>query len=89
MGGFIVMEEMRIKDSSTYDFFRNVFKDENLVPILGSGFSCGMSTRNGKKVPSGTQLKKDMIDILCRERKDFTKDILAELSFSWIAERFF
>ena len=83
------MEEMRIKDSSTYDFFRNVFKDENLVPILGSGFSCGMSTRNRKEVPSGTQLKKDMIDILCRERKDFTKDILAELSFSWIAERFF
>lgn len=47
-----------------------------------------MSTKN-KKIPSGTQLKKDMIDILCRERTDFTKDILEKQSFPWIAERFF
>ena len=42
------MEEMLITDSFTRDFFRNVFENENLVPILGSGFSCGMSTKNKK-----------------------------------------
>lgn len=82
------MEKMDITSKATKDFFIQAFADKDLIPILGSGFSCGMPARGKCKIPSGSQLKSDMIDIILQERKDFTKEALLNKDFSWIAERF-
>ncbi len=39
------------------------FLDKSLVPVLGSGFSCGLSAKNGI-VPSGTKYSEHMINAL-------------------------
>lgn len=79
--------EMDLKE--TKDFFVQAFRNGDLVPILGSRFSCGMSARKTNTVPTGGQLKKYMIDLILSERSDFTRKDLEKQNFSWISERFF
>ena len=55
------MQKMLINSDDTKDFFVQAFKSNKLIPILGSGFSCGMPARDGNHIPSGKDLKKFMI----------------------------
>lgn len=80
---------MEMDSKETKDFFVQAFRNGDLVPILGSGFSCGMSARKTNTVPTGGQLKKYMIDLILSERSDFTRKDLEKQNFSWISERFF
>lgn len=82
------MKRLDISNPDTKEFFINALKNEELIPILGAGFSCGMKARKDNKVPSGTQLKSYMIDSLIRQRTDFKKESLEKQTFSWISERF-
>lgn len=36
------MEELKISSKETKDFFIHAFREETLVPILGSGFTRGV-----------------------------------------------
>lgn len=83
------MQEMKINEKETKEFFIQAFKTDKIVPILGSGFSCGMPARKRNSVPSGTKLKEYMIKMICEERSQFDDKKLKEQSFSWISERFF
>lgn len=56
------MEKLDIALKETKDFFVRAFRERDLIPILGSGFSCGMQARGTAKVPSGSKLKKDIYD---------------------------
>ena len=47
------MEELKINSKETKDFFIHAFNEETLVPILGAGFTRGVNTGRGGKVPSG------------------------------------
>lgn len=55
------MKELKVSDAETKEFFVHAFCEENLVPILGAGFTCGLKTKKGGEVPSGKKLKEDMI----------------------------
>lgn len=83
------MIKMDIASEETKDFFINAFSNKDLIPILGAGFSCGMQARGSNRVPSGSKLKKDMIELIIKERKEFTTEALLKKDFSWVAERFF
>lgn len=83
------MEKLDLALKETKDFFVRAFMEKDLIPILGAGFSCGMQARGNAKVPSGSKLKEDMIDMILQERKEFTKAALQKQNFSWLAERFF
>ena len=75
----------KIKSTILQDIKRN-----SLLPILGSGFSCGCRTKNGGVVPSGKELRKHMLNELTNS-KNFTTDELEDLNtrtFSMIAEVF-
>lgn len=50
------MEKLDIALKETKDFFVRAFRERDLIPILGSGFSCGMQARGTAKVPSGSKL---------------------------------
>ena len=81
------MEELKISLKETKDFFIHAFKEETLVPILGSGFTRGVKTRRGGSVPSGTDLKDAMIDKISLKKK-INKHELESESFSSISEFF-
>ena len=83
------MERMDISSSATKEFFRQAFRNGELVPILGAGFSCGMQARNKSIIPTGNELKKFMIGTIIKEKRGFTEDNLGKQNFSWISERFF
>lgn len=83
------MKQMIIDSQDTKEFFIRAFNKNNLVPILGSGFSAGMPTKHKKKIPSGTELKEYMIKVIYEHRKDFAKVDLSTQNFSWISEQFF
>ena len=40
------MEELKISSKETKDFFVHAFNEETLVPILGSGFTCGVMNKS-------------------------------------------
>lgn len=82
------MKKLDINDLDTKDFFVNALRNNELIPILGAGFSCGMSARKENKVPSGKQLKSYMIKCILQERSNFTLESLEKQQFSWISERF-
>lgn len=82
------MKKMDIDSDETKDFFINAFKNRDLIPILGAGFSCKMDARAKNKVPSGKELKEDMINVIIKEKNGFTADSLRKKDFSWVAERF-
>lgn len=79
------MEELKIGLNATKDFFIHAFKEETLVPILGSGFTRGVKTRRGGSVPSGTDLKDAMIDKISLKKKINRNELESE-SFSSISE---
>lgn len=81
------MKELVMNDKATKDFFVHVFREKNLIPILGSGFSRGFSTFKGGKVPSGTDLKEYMIDKICSVKK-YSLEELRKESFSSVAQSF-
>lgn len=81
------MEELKISLKETKDFFIHAFNEETLVPILGSGFTCGVKTKRGGEVPSGKNLKKYMIEKICLKKK-VNKSELERESFSSIADFF-
>lgn len=83
------MEKLDLTLKETKDFFVRAFIEKDIIPILGAGFSCGMQARGTAKVPSGSKLKEDMINMILQERKEFTKEALQKQNFSWLAERFF
>ena len=49
-----------------------LLKDQSLYPVIGAGFSSGCRTQNGM-VPSGTLLKKEMINQIKKIEKDISK----------------
>lgn len=79
---------MDIDSDETKDFFINVFKNRDLIPILGAGFSCKMNARGKNMIPLGSEFKEDMIKVISDENKEFTADALRKKDFSWVAERF-
>ena len=81
------MEELKLNSMETKEFFIHAFKEETLVPILGSGFTRGVTTRRGGRVPSGTELKDVMIEKISLKKKIDESELKAE-SFSSISEFF-
>lgn len=79
------MEELKISSKETKDFFIHAFNEETLVPILGSGFTRGVNTKRGGKVPSGKDLKDAMIEKISLKKK-INKIELESEQFSSIAE---
>ncbi len=82
------MEELRIDDDITKNFFVTAFKDNNLVPILGAGFTVGMPARGGNTVPSGSQLKKYMAKQIVKIQTGISENELMEETFSVVADLF-
>ena len=56
----------------------NYFRSKSILPIFGSGFSCGEKAKNGT-VPSGEALKEYMIDTLSNHKDFASEKALAEL----------
>lgn len=79
------MEELNLSLKETKDFFIHAFNEDTLVPILGSGFTCGAKTRRGGTVPSGKELKKAMIDKISSKKKINRAELESE-QFSSISE---
>ena len=65
----LFMEELKLSLQETKDFFVQAFRENMLVPILGSGFTRGMNTSKGGVVPSGTELKTEMINRIVSKLK--------------------
>lgn len=80
--------EMRILNPSDIkEDIKNFFKNKSLIPIVGSGISCGVPTTKGS-VPSGESYLKYMVDTLL-ENPQFTKDersILEHEKFSAVCD---
>ena len=53
------------------------FKNKSLIPIVGSGISCGVPTNKGS-IPSGANYKQHMIQVLLNNHQ-FTDEERAEL----------
>ncbi len=51
------MEELKINDEMTREIFINAFREGNLVPIIGAGFTVGTLARDKNTVPNGEQFK--------------------------------
>ena len=81
------MEELKVSSEETKNFFVHAFKEGNLVPILGSGFTRGAKTRRGGTVPSGKELKDAMIEKIATKKQINVCELVSE-SFSSISEFF-
>lgn len=62
----------------------NLLHNENLTPIIGSGFTRGCKTKRAS-VPDGTQVTQLMKDIICK----FKQINLANADFNKVSDRFF
>ncbi len=82
------MEELRIDDDITKIFFVTAFKDNNIVPILGAGFTVEMPARGGNTVPSGNQLKKYMAKQIVKIQTGISEKELMGETFSVVADLF-
>lgn len=73
------------------DLLSNCFSNNNLIPIIGSGFTVGCQTKARKRVPSGTQLSDKMIEMIVEEKKLTVdkKEKLKLKKFSEISDFFF
>lgn len=82
------MKEIRFDE--IFDDLVYFFRTKSLLPIIGSGFSCGEEAKHGS-VPSGKDLQNYMVERLSQS-KDFSSDeALSELrnkSFSEISSFF-
>lgn len=82
------MEELRMDDDMTKRFFVTSFGDNNIVPILGAGFTVGMPARDTNIVPNGRQLKDYMIKQIIKVQPKITEEELIGESFSSVADLF-
>lgn len=82
------MEELRIDDEATKEIFVGFFREGNLVPILGAGFTKGMPAKGAETVQSGRQLKQYMIKKIMKKQEDFSSQEMEAESFSTVAELF-
>ncbi|NCF07204.1 SIR2 family protein [Kosakonia sp. MH5] len=73
------------------DLLSNCFSNNNLIPIIGSGFTVGCQTKARKRVPSGTQFSDKMIEMIAEEKKltAAQKEKLKLKKFSEISDLFF
>lgn len=81
------MEELDLSLQETKEFFVQAFKENMIVPILGSGFTRGLKTKRGGMVPSGADLKQEMINKLVLKQK-VDRDELGKEQFSSVSELF-
>lgn len=73
------IEDLR-KGGSLYDLIYRLVKVGNVVPVLGSGFTCGIKTRRGS-VPSAEELLKQMISLLSKYGSEsLDKEDIADLA---------
>lgn len=86
--GALGMEELKIYKEQTKEIFVNAFKERNLVPILGAGFTVGMPTLGKRNVPDGKMLKKYMINKILKKQTDIGYDEIENENFSSVAELF-
>ncbi len=82
------MEELRIDDRRTKEIFVRAFAEGDLVPILGAGFTVGMSTKSRETVPSGKQFKQYMIKQILKLKSDIHESEMKNETFSSVAELF-
>jgi len=78
-------------DESALNLLADCFKNNNLIPIIGSGFTVGCKTKKNKLVPSGEQFKSKMIDFISKQR-NMDADKVKKLEgkkFSEISDLFF
>lgn len=82
------MIELKIDDPMTKQILVGTFKDADLIPIIGAGFTKGMSAQNTATVPDGKQLKEYMIKHILKKQSDISREELEQETFSSIAELF-
>lgn len=82
------MLELKMKDETTKDIFVQAFRESNLIPILGAGFSKGLRARQKGVVPDGAELKNYMIRQIVQEKKGIEEEELKSEAFSTVAELF-
>ena len=80
------METIRIDELSTRSMFETMFRQRNLVPVLGAGFSKGSPTENGK-VPDGSEFASSMLACL-KDHAGPDAESLSNKAFAEIAEYF-
>lgn len=68
------------------ELLNSLIRIENLVPIIGTGFTSGLRTRNGK-VPTAAELEKKIVDILCDVDKS-DKEEFEEVKLKDLADEF-
>ncbi len=73
--------------ANVHEQFVQLFAAKSLIPIVGSGISCGLEARNGR-VPNGTQYKKHMLQCLtdCGHFSAEELDELGKRSFSSLCD---
>lgn len=73
------------------ELLSDCFTNNNLIPIIGSGFTVGCQTKARKTVPSGTQFSEKMVDIIAEEKKltPEKKEKIKTKKFSEISDLFF
>lgn len=81
-------EILHYSEKSTQSILKNLCASGSLIPIIGSGFSKGSSTKAGKKVPDGKNLKKLMKDALTKISPEKSKLINENTEFSKVAEKY-
>ena len=65
--------------------FKNFYKQDMVVPIIGSGFTLNEKSMRGNKVSSGQEMKKYMIQKIVESDKRFTENELEEEDFSTVS----
>lgn len=78
-------------DEDALNLLADCFANNNLIPIIGSGFTVGCKTKHNKLVPSGDQFKSKMVDLISKQR-GMDKDKIEKLKskkFSEISDLFF
>lgn len=83
-----MIKELLIDKEETKEIFVNAFKEANLVPIIGAGFTVNMPAQDKNTVPDGKIFKEYMINKIVNKQKEICKDELKKESFSSVAELF-
>ncbi|HCW7016944.1 TPA: SIR2 family protein [Citrobacter farmeri] len=86
-----VIEYYDHNDDKALNLLADCFKNNNLIPIIGSGFTVGCRTKKNKLVPSGEQFKGKMIEFISNKRNmgDDQVKKLESKKFSEISDLFF
>ena len=62
------IEYLAFDNNMTLEMLSNAFSDNNLVPVLGAGFSRGCQTGNARTVPSGEGFRQEMVDHIIKDK---------------------